>query len=132
MFDLSAFSAQAGPTLDARNAYFRILAAYPAYRYAYDLQTSLDGALLRCEISYMPYRTGNYPAGFEGETVDSLAGLMRTARAHLDQPSIPIRITQPSLAVDDMARALQQVGGGICCARSTATPQPSPSRRKTA
>ena len=69
-----------------------------------------DG-LLRCTISYMPYRTGDYPEGFQGTEVDSLASLVQTARDGLAQESIPVRITDPGLAVDDMNRALQQVGG---------------------
>ncbi len=58
----------------------------------------------------MPYRTGDYPEGFQGAEVDSLADLVQTAREGLRQENIPVRITDPGLAVDDMNRALQQVG----------------------
>ena len=101
------------------------------YSYAYDLTAELgaDG-LLRCTISYMPYRTGDYPDGFQGTEVGSLAGLVQCARQGLAQESIPIRITDPTLVVDDMNRALQQVGGGyLLCQLSrdgtavTVTPQ---------
>ena len=60
----------------------------------------------------------------------SLASLVQTARDGLAQESIPIRITDPGLAVDDMNRALQQVGGSyLLCQLSrdgtavTVTPQ---------
>ena len=69
--------------------------------------------MLSCSISYMPYRTGDYPAGFQGETVDSLASLCQAAEAGLAQEQIPIRIVEPALLVDDMNRILQQVGGRI-------------------
>ena len=88
-----------------------------------------DG-LLRCTISYMPYRTGDYPEGFQGTEVDSLAGLVQAARDGLAQESIPIRITDPELLVDHMNKALQQVGGSyLLCQLSrdgtavTVTPQ---------
>lgn len=88
-----------------------------------------DG-LLRCTISYMPYRTGDYLEGFQGTEVDSLAGLVQAARDGLAQESIPIRITDPELLVDHMNKALQQVGGSyLLCQLSrdgtavTVTPQ---------
>ena len=70
------------------------------YSYAYDLSAELgaDG-LLRCTISYMPYRTGAYPDGFQGVEVDSLSALLQAAQEGLDQESISIRITDPSLVV---------------------------------
>lgn len=78
----------------------------------------------------MPYRTGDYPEGFQGAEVDSLADLVQTAREGLRQENIPVRITDPGLAVDDMNRALQQVGGSyLLCQLSrdgtavTVTPQ---------
>ena len=62
--------------------------------------------------------------------MDSLASLVQTARDGLAQESIPIRITDPGLAADDMNRALQQVGGSyLLCQLSrdgtavTVTPQ---------
>ena len=78
----------------------------------------------------MPYRTGDYPEGFQGTEVDSLAGLVQAARDGLAQESIPIRITDPELLVDHMNKALQQVGGSyLLCQLSrdgtavTVTPQ---------
>lgn len=130
-FDVSAFSGGGDVGLAAKNAYYALLSAHPAYKYAYDMQTEVgaDG-LLRCTFRYMPYRTGDYPAGFDGVEVGSLVTLMQAARDNLTRQTIPIRITDPSLTVDDMSRALQQVGGGyLLCALNrdgtaiTVTPQ---------
>lgn len=98
--------------MDVRNLYYALLSDYPELKYAYDLQVArgADG-LLYCTVSYMPYRTGDYPEGFDGVEVESLAGLAETARAHLDEASTPIRILNQTLTVDDMNQALQQVGG---------------------
>ena len=111
--DVSSLPVQQELPLTVKNLYYDILAGNRTYSYAYDLSAELgaDG-LLRCTISYMPYRTGIYPDGFQGTQVDSLAELLRVAQAGLSQPYIPIRITNPALMVDDMNRALQQAGGG--------------------
>ena len=83
----------------------------------------------------MPYRSGEYPAGFQGIAVDSLHDLIQTAWDNLEQESVSIRITDPSLTVDDMNKALQQAGGSyILCQLSedgtaiTFTPQNNLSR----
>ena len=97
-----------------KNLYYAIVSQSPEYKYdAYDLtaEAGADG-LLHCTVSYMPYRTGDFPDGFQGAEVSSLSDLVQTAQAGLSRESIPIRITAPDLAVDDMNRALQQVGGG--------------------
>lgn len=129
--DVSALDGQEELPLTVKNLYYGILSDNRAYSYAYDLTAELgaDG-LLRCTISYMPYRTGAYPEEFQGVEVDDLAGLVQAAREGLAQESVPIRITDPNLVVDDMNRALQQVGGGwILCQLSrdgtaiTMTPQ---------
>ena len=111
-FDLSAMAAEDW-TIEVKNLYYAILNEHPEYKYAYDLQAEIDeDGLLSCSISYMPYRTGDYPAGFQGETVGSLASLCQAAEAGLAQEHIPIRIVEPALLVDDMNLILQQVGGG--------------------
>ena len=103
-----------------KNLYYSILSDHPEYKYAYDLTSEVgEDGLLRCKVSYMPYRTGAYPAGFQGIEVDGLDRLVEVARGGLSQESIPIRITEPTLTVDAMNRALQQVGGGyILCSLS--------------
>ena len=130
-FDVSTLDGQEELPLTVKNLYYGILSDNRAYSYAYDLTAELgaDG-LLRCTISYMPYRTGDYPEGFQGTEVGSLADLVQTAREGLSQERIPIRITDPELVVDHMNKALQQVGGSyLLCQLSrdgtaiTVTPQ---------
>lgn len=69
--------------------------------------------------------------------MDGLDRLVEVARGGLSQESIPIRITEPTLTVDAMNRALQQVGGGwLLCQLSrdgtaiTVTPQGGLSREE--
>ena len=112
-FDLSGVPEQEGVPLAVKNLYYRILSNNPRYKYAYDFNAEVDpDGLLRCTVSYMPYRTGDYPDGFCSVEVDSLRSLIKVARDGLGQENIPIRITNLSLTVDDMNKALQQVGGG--------------------
>ena len=112
--DVSALEGQEELPLTVKNLYYGILSDDRTYSYAYDLtaEVGADG-LLRCTISYMPYRTGAYPDGFQGTEVDGLDSLAQCARQGLAQERIPIRITDPTPVVDDMNRALQQVGGGL-------------------
>ena len=78
----------------------------------YDLTAEVgEDGLLHCSVSYMPYRTGGFPADFQGAEVSSLRELLQAAREGLGQESVSVRITDPALKVDDMNRALQQVGG---------------------
>lgn len=131
VFDISAFSDAGNAEMVTLNTYYALLSTHPEYKYAYDLQAAVgaDG-LLRCTFFYMPYRTGDYPAGFDGITVNSLVTLMQAARDNLTRQSIPIRIINQALTVDDMNQALQQVGGSyLLCALNrdgtaiTITPQ---------
>ena len=111
-FDVSDVSAPAGWEITAKNLYYALLSEYPAYKYAYDMSVTQQGSILQCTFSYMPYRSGNYPQGFQGVEVDGLHALVTLAQNNLTQTSVNIRITDPSLTVDDMNNALQQVGGG--------------------
>ena len=134
-FDISALPDSSNLEIDVQNLYNSLLSEHPEYKYAYDMQVSVENSLLRCTFSYMPYRTGDYPAGFEGTEVDSLDGLIQTAQDNLTKESVSIRITNPELTVDDMNKALQQAGGSyILCQLSedgtaiTFTPQNNLSR----
>lgn len=111
--DVRALPADEDRSLLARNLYYQILAEQPELKYAYDMQAVLDAqGILHCTISYMPYRSGRYPAGFSGVPVSDLSGLCRAAQAGLEgQTPQKIRILDPQLQVDAMNRALQQVGG---------------------
>lgn len=100
------------PELDVKNLYYQILSLRPEFKYAYDLTVSLDSSILNCNISYMPYKTGQYPAGFEGIQVQSLSELIAAAENNLSSGSIAVRIMDTSLEPDEMNKALQQAGGG--------------------
>ena len=121
VFDIS--SAGTLTEIDIINVYNSILSDEPELKYAYDMSVELNGTELRCTFSYMPYRTGNYPEGFEGISVSSLNELIDVAAGSLDSESVNIRITDPSMTVDDMNKALQQAGGSwiLCQLNSDAT-----------
>lgn len=122
---------EADPEMTVRNLYYALLSEHPECKCAYDLAMERTGdGLYRITFSYMPYRTGDYPADFAGEEAGSFGELIALAQEHLVQAEIPVRVTDPSLTVDDLGRALQQVGGGyLLCQLSrdgtaiTVTPQ---------
>ena len=67
----------------------------------------------------MPHKTGNYPADWQGITVDTIPELIETAEAHLGSEPLNIRMTDPAMDPDQISYALQQVGGGyILCSLS--------------
>ena len=113
----------ADPALDVKNLYYKILADLPELRYAYDLTVEAEGDQLNCTVHYMPYKTGQFPEGFAGEAVDSLSALIDLAENNIGEAPVPVRITDPSLDPDEMARALQQAGGGyvLCSLSADAT-----------
>lgn len=117
VFDVHALTNRENLEIDVQNLYNTILSDQPELKYAYDLQATCTDDLLHCTFSYMPYHTGSYPPGFEGVPVSDLQELIQAARENLDTPaSTPIRITNPTLTVDDMNKALQQAGGSyILC-----------------
>ena len=106
-----------GVDMDIRNVFHSITSEHPELKYAYDLSVELSDGALQCEFSYMPYRTGDWPEGFSGVEAGSLAELIEAARSGLASGEpLPVRITNAALTVDDMNKALQQVGGGyILC-----------------
>lgn len=111
-FDVSAISTQEDWTITAKNVYYSLMSQYPDYKYAYDMSVSAEGKLMQCTFSYMPYRSGDYPAGFQGIEISGLYELVVCAQENLTKESVDIRITDPTLTVDDMNQTLQQVGGG--------------------
>ena len=107
------------PELDVKNLYYEITRESPGLKYAYDVTGTCSGEELTCAVSYMPYMTGDFPEGFEGEEVSSIQTLLAVAESHLGEESVPVRITEKTLEPDNMNRALQQIGGGyILCALS--------------
>ncbi len=109
--ELSGFTFE-HPEMDVKNLYYALTSKNPELKYAYDLSVELEGTQLRCSVSYMPYKTGAYPADFAGTEVSSLQELIAVAQQNLGEEPVPIRITNTALTPDDMNRALQQAGGG--------------------
>ena len=110
LFDLTKLEESwEDPAMGVLNLYYAVLSEHPAYKYAHsmEVQQQEDG-LLRCDVSYMPYVTGQYPEGFEGLDVGSFGELVAAAREHLGEESLAVRITDPTLEVDDISQALQQ------------------------
>ena len=100
------------PEIDLRNLYYELIGQHPELKYAYDITAELENGTLTCQISYMPHKTGNYPADWQGITVDTIPELIETAEAHLGSEPLNIRMTDPAMDPDQISYALQQVGGG--------------------
>lgn len=109
--NIAAVSFGEHPELDVKNMYYDIQSENREYVYAYDLTASISDGILNVEISYMPYKTGNFPEGFEGEEISSLDELIQAASAHIGEDTVNIRITNTELTPDDMNHALGQIGG---------------------
>ena len=107
------------PEIDIRNLYYELIGQHPELKYAYDITAELESGALTCQISYMPHKTGNYPADWQGISVDTIPELIATAEAHLFVEPLNIRMTDPAMDPDQISYALQQVGGGyILCSLS--------------
>lgn len=122
LLNLSGCAMEGQIELNIKNVYYGILAERPELKYAYDLTTEVmpDG-LIRCQIAYMPYKLGKL--GTDGKAASSLPELIAIGETGLGGGRVQIRITNPNLDVDDMSRALQQVGGGylVCGLNKDAT-----------
>ena len=115
--DVSQVNWPDSPEINVKNLYYQIIGQSPELKYAYELSIETDNGTLNCQISYMPYKTGNFPEGTDAVSVSSLQELIAVAQANLGMETVPIRLTDPSFTPDDMSRALQQAGGGyILCA----------------
>ena len=107
------------PEIDIRNLYYELIGQHPELKYAYDITAEPESGALTCQISYMPHKTGNYPADWQGISVDTIPELIATAEAHLFVEPLNIRMTDPAMDPDQISYALQQVGGGyILCSLS--------------
>ena len=62
----------AQPEMDVRNIYYEIVAARPELKYVYDLEIGSETGSLVCAFHYMPYKTGDFPEGFDGQAVGSI------------------------------------------------------------
>lgn len=114
--DITALNLE-NPELDVKNLYYSLTAQQPALKYAYDVTGEYEDGILRCTLSYMPYKTGAYPEGFSGAEISSLEELISAAEQGIGESPLPVRITNQALDPDLMNRALSQVGGGyLYCA----------------
>ncbi len=115
--DTSQIQWQYGPEIDLKNIYYSVLAQAPQLKYTYDIEVSLSeaGTRAQCRFLYMPYRTGAYatelPPG--SHTVGTLYDAKVMAQSMIDGTErLPIAITDPGLAVEDIQLALSQAGYG--------------------
>lgn len=120
--EISALNLE-NPEIEVKNMYYEILREFPELKYAYQLIPWIQDGKLSCHISYMPYKTGEFPEDFSGEEVGSMEELLDRAADHLGEEQVAIRITNPQMEPDRMNRALQQVGGGylLCMLKEDGT-----------
>lgn len=111
-----------GAENDLKNLYYQVLSQQPELKYAYDMTAALTGDTAECSFSYMPYKTGAYAGGLPAGShpVGSLHDAVVMAQSLCDgRERLSIGITDPSLAVEDLQRAVAQAGyGWIVCTLS--------------
>lgn len=114
-FNVSGIAWQYGAENDLRNIYYSVLKDHPELKYTYDVEVSVSDHTASCKFLYMPYKTGAYadgvPAG--SHTVASLHDAAVMAQSMIGGTErLPVAISAPSLAVEDIQRALAQAGYG--------------------
>ena len=115
--DISGLSLGENIDIAVKNLYYDLTRRYPELKYAYGISASVEGDLLTCQISYMPYKTGEQSQDGDALPISDLGELLRAAEERLGEEPLPIRLTDPSLEPEDMERVLWQAGGGyILCA----------------
>ncbi len=115
--EISGVTLSDNPDIDVKNLYYELTRDYPDLKYAYDITAKIEDGFLLCEISYMPYKTGNWPANEDALTIHNMKELLQVAEENIGEDAVPIRLPQQSPGPDDMNRILGQVGGGyILCA----------------
>lgn len=115
--DISGVTLGENVDMAVKNLYYDLTRQSPELKYAYDVSATVEDGLLICQVSYMPYKTGDWPSDQDAVTVSGLGQLLRAAEEHMGAETLPIRLTDPDLTPDEMNRALQQAGGGyILCA----------------
>lgn len=116
--NISGVALSDAPELDVTNLYYALMSRYPQLKYAYDISPAAQDGWLTCAVSYMPYKTGSWPEECaNAPEIATLGALLRAAEEHLGADPFKLRITDASLAPDDMDRVLRQAGGGyIFCA----------------
>lgn len=121
--DVTAVSFDQDAAIEVKNLYFQVMSAHPKFRYAFDITSEITNGKLVSTLSYMPYKTGEFPEGFEGQKVAALEELLAVAESNLDKDSVAIQITNPSLGIGEMEQTLRQAGDGyfVCMLNSDAT-----------
>ena len=114
--EISGVTLSDNPDIDVKNLYYELIRDYPDLKYAYDITAKTENGFLLCEILYMPYKTGNWPANEDALTIHNMTELLQAAEENIGAESVPIRLMEQSVGQDDMNRILGQVGGGyILC-----------------
>ncbi len=54
--EISQVSFSQTPEIDVKNLYYGLTKQYPELKYAYDVSPPVEGDLLICVVSYMPYK----------------------------------------------------------------------------
>lgn len=104
-----------GAENDLKNLYYSVLSQHQELKYAYDMTAKVTDGKAVCTFLYMPYKTGAYadslPAG--SHAVGSLHDIDAMAQSMIDGTmSMSIAITDPTLEVEALQRALGQAGYG--------------------
>lgn len=114
--DISGVALGENVDMAVKNLYYDLTRQFPELKYAYDVSATVEDGLLLCRVSYMPYKTGEWPSGQDAVTVSNLGELLRMAEEHMGAEALPIRLTDPTLTPDEMNGVLRQAGGGyILC-----------------
>lgn len=121
--DVSDIELSEIPVLDIKNLYYEILSEVPELKYAYDVSPLFNDSVLTCSISYMPYKTGQFPKGFNGFEISTIKELIDAAQINIGTQPTSIRIMDQSMDPDFMNYALQQAGKGyiVCTLNEDAT-----------
>lgn len=114
--DISGVALGEDVDMAVKNLYYDLTRRFPELKYAYDVSATAEDGLLTCRVSYMPYKTGDWPPAENAVAVSGLGELLRAAEEHMGAEALPIRVTDPELTPDEMNRVLRQAGGGyILC-----------------
>lgn len=113
--DISGIEWEWGAEIGLRNIYYQVLADHPDLKYTYDILVSVSDDTAVCSFLYMPYKTGAYDKGVPAgaHIIDSLHAADVMAQSMINGTErLSVAITNPSLTVDDLQRALGQAGYG--------------------
>lgn len=114
--DISGVALGEDVDMAVKNLYYDLTRRFPELKYAYDVSAMAEDGVLTCRVSYMPYKTGDWPPAENAVVVSDLGELLHAAEEHMGGEALPIRVTDPDLTPNDMDRVLRQAGGGyILC-----------------